>query len=67
MNADGAELMKNGRRMAKGEASKGSLRNLGKLLCGSRGVECIFFPRLQEGLARKVGEREGRQTVLGWY
>jgi hypothetical protein len=44
MNADGVELMKNGRRMANGEASEGSLRNLGKLLCGSRGVECIFFP-----------------------
>ncbi len=44
MNADGAELMKNGRRMANGEASEGSLRNLGKLLCGSGGVECIFFP-----------------------
>jgi hypothetical protein len=44
MNADGAELMKNGRQMANGEASEGSLRNLRKLLCGSGGVECIFFP-----------------------
>jgi hypothetical protein len=23
-----------------------------------------LFPGLQEGLARKVGEREGRQTIL---
>jgi hypothetical protein len=43
MNVDGAELIKTGR-MANGEASEGSLQNLGKLLCGSGGVECIFFP-----------------------
>jgi hypothetical protein len=30
MNADGADLMENGRRMANGEASKESLRNLAK-------------------------------------
>jgi hypothetical protein len=54
MNVDGAELMKDGQRwrtvarpvwtgrMADGEASEGSQRNPGKLLCGSGGVECIF-------------------------
>ncbi len=43
--------------MADGEASEGSLRNSGKLLCGSGGVECIFFWVLgrQEDGAEEVG------------
>jgi hypothetical protein len=66
MNGDSAELMKDGRRrrtlerpvwtgrMVDGEVSEGSLRNSGKLLCGSGGVEGIFS-RLQEVLVEEVG------------
>ncbi len=36
-----------------GEASEGSLRNWASFLCGSGGVECIFFWGLQEGLVEK--------------
>ncbi len=67
MNGDSAELMEDERRrrtverpvwtrrMADGEDFEGSLRNSGKLLCDSGGVEGIFFSRLQKVLAEEVG------------
>jgi hypothetical protein len=66
MNADGVELMKNGRQMANGEASGGSLWNLGKLLCGSGGVECIFFLDCKKFLAREVGEKKKKKDRQFW-
>ncbi len=61
MNDDGADLMENERRMANGEASEGSLRNLGRLLCGSGGVECILLDGKKVFLADSEREKKKKR------